>query len=486
MKMIIKKTGTALAVMFILAVVSACGRAAGALETQAARGAEALIPWLIGAIALSLTVLVMVLVLFFRSRGEVKRLAKLVEEQTGELQNASAAKSRFAANMSHEMRTPMSVIVGLTDLMLEEDDVPEKIKESLKKINTAGNTLTGLINDVLDISKVDEGKMELTPVKYDVAGLVNEIVTNNMVRIENKPIIFYLDIDETLPSSLFGDELRIKQVLNNLLANAFKYTKEGTVTLGISCQRDTSPLASEGGDVWASFYVSDTGIGIREEDMAKLFTDYNYVDARANRETKGTALGLSMTKKFVELMCGEISVESEYGRGTTFRVRLLQGFVSEQSIGKETAETLRGLHYSDKKKQVQGKQARADLSYAKVLLVDDFPTNLDVAAGMLRKYKMQVDCLRSGQEAVDRIQAGEPVYNAVFMDHMMPGMDGVEATALIRALGTEYAEKIPVIALTANAVAGSEQMFLDNGFNAFLPKPFNSKLLDSIIQKWVK
>jgi CheY-like chemotaxis protein len=197
-------------------------------------------------------------------------------------------------------------------------------------------------------------------------------------------------------------------------------------------------------------------------------------------------LGLSITKKFVELMDGKISVESEYGKGTTFRVRLLQGFVTDRPIGKETVESLRGFRYTDNKKQEQGKLKRADLSYARVLVGDDFPTNLDVAAGMLRKYRMQVDCVLSGQEAVDQITIGEPVYNAVFMDHMMPGMDGIEAAKAIRALGTEYAKNIPIFALTANAVAGNEQMFLDNGFNAFLAKPFNVMSLDAIVQRWVK
>jgi CheY-like chemotaxis protein len=268
-------------------------------------------------------------------------------------------------------------------------------------------------------------------------------------------------------------------VLNNLLSNAFKYTESGTVTLGVKGRR-------EGDKVLVDYSIRDTGIGIRNEDMAKLFTDYNQVDTSANRKIEGTGLGLSLTKKFVEMMGGIITVESEYGKGTTFRARICQGFVTDTPISKETVENLRGFRYQDKKKQAQGKVTRADLSYAHVLVVDDFPMNLDVAAGMLRKYKMQVDCVQSGQEAVDRLQAGEPVYNAVFMDHMMPGMDGVEATKLIRALGTEYAEKIPIIALTANAVAGSEQMFLDNGFNAFLPKPFNAPLLDSVVKQWIR
>jgi CheY-like chemotaxis protein len=384
--------------------------------------------------------------------------------------------------MSHEMRTPMNVIVGLTDLMLEEDSDAASTRESLKKINTAGNTLMGLINDVLDISKIEAGKLELVPVKYDVASFLNDIITLNLIRIESKPIEFKLEIEGELPVTLFGDDLRVKQILNNLLSNAFKYTKKGSVTLSVKCQPDTPTPQS----LWITFSVNDTGIGIRDEDIKKLFTDYNQVDTKANRAIEGTGLGLSLTKKFAEMMDGKISVESEHGKGSTFRVRIRQGFVTDQTIAKETVENLCSLRYSDKKKLAHEKLTRSNLSYARVLVVDDFPTNLDVAAGMLRKYKMQVDCLTNGQDAVDRIQGGEPAYNAVFMDHMMPGMDGMEATKLIRALGNKYAENIPIVALTANAVAGNEQMFLNNGFNAFLPKPFNVMLLDSVIQRWVR
>jgi CheY-like chemotaxis protein len=238
--------------------------------------------------------------------------------------------------------------------------------------------------------------------------------------------------------------------------------------------------------LWVTFTVTDTGIGIRQEDIPKLFSDYNQVDTRANRKIEGTGLGLSLTKKFVELMDGQIIVKSEYGKGTVFRARIRQGYISDELISKEIVQNLCSFRYSDKKKQAQGKLKRADLSYAKVLVVDDFPTNLDVAAGMLVKYKMQVDCVLSGKEALDRIAHGDPVYTAIFMDHMMPVMDGVEATRAIRALDTSYAQNIPIIALTANAVAGNEQMFLENGFNAFLAKPFNVMNLDAIVLKWVR
>jgi signal transduction histidine kinase/ABC-type amino acid transport substrate-binding protein len=414
----------------------------------------------------------------------VQDVTKLEQMAKQEVEAISQAKSDFLASMSHEMRTPMNVVVGLTDLMLEEDGIPTNVKETLEKINTAGNTLMELINDVLDISKIEAGKLELNPEEYDVPSLLNDIITLNIIRIEDKPVTFNLDINEDLPCTLFGDDLHIKQILNNLLSNAFKYTKKGNVTLSAAITDEA--YVREDNNVWLTLSVSDTGIGMRKEDMVKLFTHYHQVDTFANRKIEGTGLGLSITKKLVEMMGGDISVESEYGKGTIFHVRICQGYVNDKSVGKETAEKLRSLRYWDNQNGTQEKLVRQDLSYARVLVVDDFSTNLDIAAGMLRKYKMKVDCVDNGQDAVDRIAAGDTVYNAIFLDHMMPGMDGIEVTKIIRALGTEYAKNIPIIALTANAVAGNEQMFLNNGFNAFLAKPFNMMILDSIVQIWVR
>ena len=391
-------------------------------------------------------------------------------------ETANRAKSAFLANMSHEMRTPMNVVVGLTDLMLDEDDPSVHLKENLKKISTAGNTLLGLINDVLDISKIEAGKLELMPVDYDVPSLLNDIITLNIIRIEEKPITFILDISDDLPCRLFGDDLRVKQIINNLLSNAFKYTQKGTVTLGMN-------VAFEGQDAWVSVYVSDTGMGIRNEDLKKLFADYGQVDTRSNRLIEGTGLGLSITRRLTEMMDGKIEAESEYGKGTTFRVRFRQSFIQDKAVGKETADNLRNFHYTRK---ADKKLTRNNLSYARVLVVDDMQTNLDVASGLLRKYKMNVDCVLSGKEAIARIEAAKPAYDAVFMDHMMPEMDGIEATRHIRTIGTKYAMNIPIIALTANAIAGNEQIFLSNNFQAFLTKPINILNLDSVVQKWVR
>jgi CheY-like chemotaxis protein len=232
--------------------------------------------------------------------------------------------------------------------------------------------------------------------------------------------------------------------------------------------------------------VSDTGIGIREDDLKKLFTDYNQLDIHANRHIEGTGLGLSITKKLVDLMAGEISVESEYGKGTTFRLIIKQGFVSDKIIGYAAVESLRSFNYSDSRKLAHEKLVRSDLSYAKVLVIDDMQTNLDVAAGLLRKYKMKVDCATSGQEAISRIKSSETVYDAIFMDHMMPGMDGLETVDKIRNLETEYAKKIPIIALTANAVQGSKDLFFAHGFQDFISKPIHILHLDSVVQKWIR
>ena len=412
--------------------------------------------------------------------NEMHKFADNLRVARDAAENANQTKSAFLANMSHEMRTPLNVVVGLTDLHMDEDDIPYHIKGDLKKINSAGNILLSIVNDVLDISKIEAGKLELAPVKYNAASLFNDIITLNIIRIENKPITFTINIDEKIPSELYGDELRLKQIFNNLLSNAFKYTYEGNVTLSVNCDR------GDGDDIWMTIKVSDTGIGIRPDDLKKLFTDYNQVDTRANRQIEGTGLGLSITKKMIELMDGDISVESEYGKGTTFTAKIKQFYVDSKPLGAETVENLRSFRYTDNKQHVSAKIVRPDMSYAKVLIVDDFQTNLDVASGMMRKYKIQVDCLTNGVDSISRIKQGEPEYDAIFMDHMMPGMDGIETTKKIREIDTEYARSVPIISLTANAIAGNETLFLRNGFQEFLSKPIDIIKLDAVLKKWVR
>jgi signal transduction histidine kinase/AmiR/NasT family two-component response regulator len=396
-----------------------------------------------------------------------------------EAEAASQSKSIFLATMSHEIRTPLNAIIGLSEIELQKK-LPPETHEDLEKIYSSGSGLLGIINDILDISKIESGNFELIPVEYDTPSLINDTVQLNIVRIGSKYINFELDLDETLPSRFFGDELRVKQILNNLLSNAFKYTQEGTVSLRIRWE-------PQGSDAMLYFVVEDTGRGIKTEDMGKLFAKYSQLDIRANRKIEGTGLGLSITKKLIEMMGGTITVESEYGRGSIFSVQLRQKISGERPIGRTVAENLKSFRFRDDKRRMGKNLIRSYMPYGKVLVVDDVATNLDVARGLLIPYGLTVECASGGREAIEKIREEKMHYDLVFMDHMMPEMDGIEAVRIIRnEIGTEYAKTVPIIALTANAIAGNEEMFLSNGFNAFISKPIDIMRLDTLMNQWVR
>jgi signal transduction histidine kinase/DNA-binding NarL/FixJ family response regulator len=410
----------------------------------------------------------------------VRERTRELEWQTQAAESASRAKSDFLARMSHEIRTPLNAILGLSEVELQKKH-PGETQANLEKVYHSGAHLLEIVNDILDISKIESGNFTIFPVDYELSVMINDVIQLNLVRIGIKPIQFCLELDETLPVKLYGDELRIKQILSNLLSNAFKYTEEGRVYLRISWE--------EGADTaWFCFTVEDSGRGIKETDLEKLFSEYTQLDAAANRRIEGTGLGLSITRGLVEMMGGTITVESEYGKGSVFRVRLPQGIVNKEPLSRETRENLQNFRFIGDRSRSRGNNLiRSYMPYGKVLVVDDLETNLDVMKGLLMPYGLRVDMVLSGQEAVDRIRVEKTRYDLVFMDHMMPGMDGIEAVRLIREeIGSPYAYQVVIVALTANVVEGNREMFLKSGFNDFISKPIDIKQLDQVLNYWIR
>jgi signal transduction histidine kinase/ActR/RegA family two-component response regulator/HPt (histidine-containing phosphotransfer) domain-containing protein len=403
-----------------------------------------------------------------------------LEKQTEIAIQANRAKSQFLATMSHEIRTPLNAVIGLSEIELRKN-LPESSRDNIVQIYQSGSSLLGIINDILDISKIEAKSFELIPVEYETASLLSDTVMLNRVRIASKPIVFALEISGDFPLKLVGDELRIKEILNNLLSNAIKYTKEGSVTLSVAWENFPG-LENE---ALVRFGVRDTGIGIRKEDILKLFSGYTQLDTRANRKIEGTGLGLEITKKLVEMMGGSIAVESEYGSGSVFTAEIIQGIAEYRPIGEETAEKLRGFNYTA---DMKGDNIdRAWMPYGKVLVVDDLPVNLQIARGLLEPYGLLVDSAESGQEAVELVKAENPRYDLILMDHMMPGMDGIEAVRIIREESdSEYVRNVPIVALTANALVGTSEMFMSRGFNGFISKPVDVFQLDEALNKWVR
>jgi len=401
-----------------------------------------------------------------------------------EAEAASRSKTAFLATMSHEIRTPLNAIIGLSEIELQKK-LPSDTLLDLGKIHNSGSNLLAIVNDILDISKIEAGNLELIPVDYDMPSIINDTVQLNIMRIGSKRLVFKMKIDPSIPVMLFGDELRIKQLLNNILSNAIKYTNEGSVLLTIGWEK-------KGDIAWITYVVKDTGRGIKPEDLTKLFSEYQQFDTKANRHIEGTGLGLSITKKLLTLMKGTISVESEYGKGSVFTMKIPQRIVDETPIGENIVRDLEGFHYRDVHSIDGLRLVRNHMPYGKVLVVDDVETNLDVAKGLLMPYGLSIDTASSGIEAIAKIKVfseGDASlgYDLILMDHMMPGMDGIEAVRIIRnEVPGDYGKTVPIVALTANALAGNEEMFLSKGFNAFIAKPIDIVQLDAVLNTWVR
>ena len=412
---------------------------------------------------------------------DLDRYFKEKEKAKSELfraeQEANRAKSDFLSRMSHEMRTPMNAILGITQIQLQKEILDEEIAEAFSKISISGDMLLGIINDILDLSKIEAGKLELVIDKYEIASLINDTTQLNVMRIGSKQIKFELEVDKDIPATLLGDELRVKQILNNILSNAFKYTLSGTVKLHVS-----QDIFFENDDnVMLIFSISDTGQGMTKEQIDKLFDDYSRFNLKANRLTEGTGLGMSITRNLVNLMNGELSVQSKVGIGSTFTVRITQGKTGSGILGKEMAENLRNFSVSSRSQMRQVQITREPMPYGSVLIVDDVATNIYVAKGLLAPYGLKIDTAESGFEAIEKIKNGN-IYDIVFMDHMMPKMDGIEATKIIRDMGYESA----IVALTANAITGQAEIFLGNGFDNFISKPIDIRQLNTVLNKLIR
>ena len=407
---------------------------------------------------------------------KVRRRTRELERQKRAAETASGAKSEFLARISHEIRTPMNAILGMVDLMLH-GDIPKELYEDVATIKHAGNNLLLIVNDVLDFSKVESGRLELVNSEYSLSLLLDDCIAVVTVRFAEKQLLFTADIDPLLPDRLIGDESKIREIALNLLTNAFKYTLNGFVAFTVRGERRGTGRKNgflKDEEIMLRLEVKDSGIGIKNEDIPKLFDSFARFDLTKNRKIEGTGLGLAITARICRLMGGEITVESVYGSGSTFTVLIPQKVQSEAPL----------VNVRKDKPQAEFRQKKAVTFAApgiKALAVDDIAANLKVARGFLSLYRIETDTCTSGEEALELIQKNG--YDLVFMDHMMPGMDGIETAARIRALDRN--STIPIIALTANAVSGMREHFLEHGFSDYLSKPIEIAKMDEVLKKWI-
>ena len=382
-------------------------------------------------------------------------------------EQANIAKSEFLANMSHEIRTPMNAVVGLSEIIMEESR-GRKVYGYACDIRSAARNLLTIINDILDLSKAEAGKIELVTEDYSIRTVVRDVVNMMEIAAFQRGLTMLCEFDESMPAAYHGDSGRIKQILINIMNNAVKFTKKGHVRICVGGEPAEEPDTE-----LVSFRVEDTGCGIRQEDMEKIFEDFKQVDAKRNRGVEGTGLGLSITKRLVRLMKGTIEVESVYGEGTTFIIRIPQRIVDKRPLAEVQDEP---VHETEALKPFTADGYR-------VLVVDDNLVNRKVAMGFLKKYGFDLMEAESGPEAIELVK--QNVFQIIFMDHMMPGMDGVEATRLIREECGENGRTPTIIALTANAMEGTRERFLECGFQDFVSKPIDKKALHEALTRWI-
>ena len=390
-------------------------------------------------------------------------LIKQIEEEKKKADEANQAKSNFLSNMSHEIRTPMNAIVGMTEILLRTELTAEQ-KDYLVNIKRSGNALVSIITDILDISKIEAGKMELVEDVYETRHVIDDIYMLLKTRIGDKPIDLITDVDKNVPRFLYGDEVRIRQIVINLLNNAVKFTERGYVRLTVKS------IPAEGDNIKLFISVSDSGQGIRKEDTERLFQAFEQVDKKKNKGKEGTGLGLTICNQLIAMMGGKLEVKSEYGKGSEFYFTIYQKEVSDEQAGRVKV---------DKDENVM-KFTAPD---AEILIVDDNEINRKVAVGLLQPLQMNIDLAEDGRRAIYMMQKKK--YDLVFMDHLMPVMNGVEATRELRKSANGYMKNVPIIALSANAMKENQEEFKNAGMNGFVAKPIDMKQICKALREWL-
>ena len=436
-------------------------------------------------VILVFTQLVAALLLLLMVRPFVTQQEKLLEEKV-RAESASQAKSDFLANMSHEIRTPINAVLGMNEMIIREKqrgmdlsrddmqgtrDALSNIGVYAQDVKSAGNNLLSIVNDILDFSKIEAGKLDLVVAPYQLSSVLNDL--NNMIlfKTQDKDLGFSIEVDPTIPDALMGDEVRIRQIYTNILNNAVKYTDKGFVKFSLKGEKQDEEK------IILTASVQDTGIGIKAEDQDKLFTKFERLEMEHNSTVEGTGLGLSITRKLLDMMDGTIDVKSEYGKGSTFTVKIPQKIVSDEPVGDFQARFEATLMAAGPYRETFRAPG------ARILIVDDTKINLTVAVNLLKNTKMKIDTTTSGMQAIE--MADETKYDLILMDQRMPEMDGTETLHSIRASETGESRDVPVICLTADAVMGARERYLAEGFSDYLTKPINSTALEKMLMKYL-